>query len=195
MISKLEPQLSAWLFKQMKQRTTISNSITTTKEGPPNSGKPDVSAKGVERAIMVSESDLVSLANEVNTVFGSGSGIILFHQGFGIGLNIAAELQKRTQEKKAAFREFEGTMQRRGWGRIVIEGSEESFMSGKIVFSDLPFTSEEPFHEILEMLLRGICSGFIAKTLNTDNVPLHKEKCVSSGQDVCMFSFEIEEAE
>jgi predicted hydrocarbon binding protein len=68
-------------------------------------------------------------------------------------------------------------------------GSAES---GRVSFSDLPLPKDDPVHETIEMLLKGMFVGFAAKAFKTDRVSLQKERCVAKGDTACVFSFKVE---
>lgn len=136
--------------------------------------------------------EIVGLVNEISRVFGSGSGIILNYAGFEIRRSIAEEYITKSEE--AIFEAFRKIFEERGFGKVSIEMSGSSKSIGKITFFELPFPIENPLHEILEMLVRGIFQGFLAKSFKTNKIPLTKEQCVTKGDDVCALSFKIEES-
>jgi predicted hydrocarbon binding protein len=145
--------------------------------------------------VTITESELMGLAHEVREVFGSGSGIILHHAGFGIGREMAEGIEKLTNEKKDIYKGFQTVWRNRGWGTASIEESSESPGEGKVSFIDSPLPKEDPVHETLEMLVRGIFSGFMARAFGTDKISIQKEDCVAKGDRACTFSFKIERNE
>jgi predicted hydrocarbon binding protein len=142
----------------------------------------------IERKIVFKVSDIISLASEVNRVFGTGSGIILSYAGLGIGQNIA---NRESLNKDKVFTILEKALKERGFGEVSIELTN-SESSGKVSFNNLPFPKENPLHEVLEMLVRGIFQGFVSRAFKTSKVSLLKERCVAKGDDTCVFSFRIE---
>jgi DNA-binding Lrp family transcriptional regulator len=150
---------------------------------------PKESLKEAEKKIVFKKSDLARLAQEVNRVFGSGSGIILNYAGFGIGQNIAGEAS--VEKKEEAFNVFRSAFEEKGLGKVSIELNNSS--SGKISFAELPFPRDNPLHDTLEMFVRGIFQGFLNKVFKTNKVSLTKEQCIAKGDNTCMFSFKIEE--
>ena len=147
------------------------------------------------RAVTVTESELLGLAHEVREVFGSGSAIILHYAGFGIGREMAGNVKKPTDKREEVYAEFQDLLKSRGWGTASIETSSGNPESGRVSFSNLLLPQDEPLHETMEMILKGIFSGFMAKAFKTDRVLLEKEKCVAKGDAICAFSFKVEVSE
>jgi predicted hydrocarbon binding protein len=156
---------------------------------------PKGSGKGEGRTMTITESELQGLAQEVAKVFGSGSGIILHEAGLGIGHEMAGEVKDSTSKGKEAFAEFEDLLKSRGWGTATVEAPAGSPRAGRVSFADFPLPKDDPVHETIEMLLKGMFVGFTAKVFNTDKVSLQREKCVAKGDTACVFSFRVEEGD
>jgi len=149
---------------------------------------PKESLKEVEKKISFKISEIISLANEIHRVFGTGSGIILNYAGIGVGHSIVND--KSFAGGKEVFSVIRKVLEEKGFGKISIELTNS--YSGKISFENLPFPKENPIHEVLEMFVRGIFQGFINKVFRTNKVSLIKEQCIAKGDNVCTFSFKIE---
>lgn len=144
------------------------------------------------RVMTITESELLGLAQEVRKVFGSGAGIILHQAGLGMGQEMAGNAKNSAGKGKEAFTEFQDLFKSRGWGTVAVETPTGSAESGRVSFSDLPLPKDDPVHETIEMLLKGMFVGFTAKVFKTDKVSLQKEMCVAKGDTACVFSFKVE---
>jgi len=149
------------------------------------------SLKEFEKKIIFKSSDIVGLANEIHRIFGTGSGIILNYAGIGIGQNLVNE--KTISNKEEAFKILQKALEDRGFGKVSIESTGFATSLGRVYFRDMPFPKENPLHEILEMLVKGIFQGFVSKAFKTNKLSLTKERCVAKGDDECVFSFRIED--
>lgn len=143
----------------------------------------------------MTDKEILGMARKVREVFGSGSGIILNYAGFGVGEEMAGEIAKPRGKIEDLYRAFQDLYHTKGWGSAVIEPSKESPSAGKISFSEFPLSDDEEVHEVIEMLMRGIFSGFVAKAYKTAKVSFQKEECMAKGGRSCRFSFKIEEGE
>ena len=150
------------------------------------------SNKEENRVMTITEPELLGLAQEVRKVFGSGSGIILHQAGLGIGQEMAGNIKNSADKANEAFIEFGDLLKSRGWGTVAVEMPTGSAESGRVSFSDLPLPKDDPVHETIEMLLKGMFVGFAAKAFKTDRVSLQKERCVAKGDTACVFSFKVE---
>ncbi|MEM2087617.1 MAG: AsnC family transcriptional regulator [Thermoproteota archaeon] len=176
-------------IREMMNKGVIVSYGVKLREDVLNLLPPRESLREIEKKIILKKSDLVGLAQEVNKVFGSGSGIILSYAGFGIGQSIAGE--EPAEKKEDAFKVFQKVFEEKGLGKVSIEANNSS--SGKISFTELPLPKENPLHETLEMFLRGIFHGFLNKVFKANKVSLTKEQCIAKGDSACVFSFKIEE--
>ncbi|MEM2940564.1 MAG: AsnC family transcriptional regulator [Thermoproteota archaeon] len=176
-------------IREMMDKGVIVSYGVKLREDVLNLLPPKESLREVEKKIILKKSDLIGLAQEVNRVFGSGSGIILSYAGFGIGQSIAAE--EPVEKKDDAFKVFQKIFEEKGLGKVSIETNNSS--SGRISFTESPLPKENPLHETLEMFLRGIFHGFLNKVFKSNKISLIKEQCIAKGDSVCVFSFKIEE--
>ncbi|MGQ9479166.1 MAG: hypothetical protein ACUVQ0_03970 [Thermoproteota archaeon] len=144
-----------------------------------------------ERKIILKKSDLVNLAQEIYRIFGTGSGIILSYIGLGIGKSIAGNTV--SENRSDIINIFREVFSERGFGKVNVELSDSPGFSGRISFSELPFSNEDPLHEVCEMLVKGIFQGFVNKAFEVNKIIFTKEQCVAKGNDACVFSFNLKE--
>jgi len=147
------------------------------------------------KAVTITNPEILGLARKVREVFGSGSGIILYYAGFGVGGEMAGGADQSKNKIEDLYSLFEELYQVKGWGSASIKPSQESPDSGKISFSEFPFSKDEEEHEVVEMLMRGMFSGFMAKAYKNAKVSFQKEDCMAKGGPSCTFSFRIEVGE
>jgi predicted hydrocarbon binding protein len=178
--------MSSLAFPSPKRGNEVDSSVTKAAKS---------STKEESRVMTITEPELLGLAQEVRKVFGSGSGIILHQAGLGIGQEMAGSIKSPADKAKEAFMEFGDLLKSRGWGTVTVEIPTGSADSGRVSFSDLPLPKDDPVHETVEMLLKGMFVGFTAKVFNTDRVSLQREKCVARGDTTCVFSFRVEEGD
>jgi len=174
--------MSSLPFSGSKRGNEVDSYLTKTAKSPTKEG----------RVMTITEPELLGLAQEVRKVFGSGSGIILHQAGLGIGQEMAENIKSSTDKTKEAFMEFGALLKDRGWGTVTVEMPTGATGSGMVSFSDLPLPKDDPVHETIEMLLKGMFVGFAVKAFKTDKVSLQKERCVAKGDPACVFSFKVE---
>jgi len=147
------------------------------------------------KAVSITNPEILGLVRKVREVFGSGSGIILYYAGFGVGGEMAGGADQSKGKIEDFYKVFQDLYQGKGWGLASIKPSQESPDSGKISFSEFPFSEDEEAHEVVEMLMRGMFSGFMAKAYKNAKVSFQKEDCMAKGGPSCTFSFRIEVGE
>ncbi|MDW8034745.1 MAG: winged helix-turn-helix transcriptional regulator, partial [Nitrososphaerota archaeon] len=101
---------------------------------------PKESLKEIERKIIFKVNEIIGLANEINRVFGTGSGIILNYAGMGVGHGILSD--KSFTSKEEVFSTLGRILEEKGLGKVSIELTNSN--SGKILFENLPFPKENP---------------------------------------------------
>jgi len=156
---------------------------------------PDKTPEEKAKAVTITNPEILGLARKVREVFGSGSGIILYYAGFGVGEEMAGGADQSKDKIEDLYNVFQDLYQGKGWGSASIKPSQESPDSGKISFSEFPFSEDEEEHEVVEMLMRGMFSGFVAKAYKNAKVSFQKEDCMAKGGPSCTFSFRIEVGE
>jgi len=159
---------------------------------PKTAGKP---TEERTKPVTFTDSEILGLVRKVREVFGSGSSIILYYAGFGVGEEMAADVAASKGKIEGLYKSFQDLYYSKGWGSAVIEPSQESPESGIISFKDFPLSEEDEEHEVVEMIMRGMFSGFMAKAYKTARVSFQKEDCMAKGGQSCRFSFKVERGE
>jgi DNA-binding Lrp family transcriptional regulator len=156
----------------------------TVKLGLQESAKPEIGAEKVNTAI----SEWEGCRDSLERVFGSGSGVILFYIGYGMGKDLGEKIRWTGFEKGLRLLTFAQTLQDRGWGRMDFENLNLQEAKGRIVLDGSPFkkkSSKEPScYEV-----KGMIAGCLETVFN-EKVKVIEEKCVRKGDDRCEFAFE-----
>lgn len=134
-------------------------------------------AKGATITITFQEG--VGFIETLNELFGSGAGVILYHVGRGIGKAMTLGLEKAVlKDPEEGMRSFAKSLSERGWCEI--EFSRVDPNDGSTVFRvkrpPVPNSAQDSY----EMIIRGICSGFLEELWGTP-VSVLRRKSKSDG--------------
>lgn len=97
-----------------------------------------------------------SLVKSTREMFGSGSVVILFQMGVGIGESYVEKLKNLKLDKQEMLLLFSQIFSTRGWGVISLNDINFEACTGKMTVTDMPFKDHLTTH-----ILRGIINSFL----------------------------------
>lgn len=117
-----------------------------------------IKSEGTNITITFQES--VGFIETLNELFGSGAGVILYHMGRGIGKVMTLEQEKaKIKDFEEGMSAFASNLAEKGWCEI--EFSRVDPADGSAVFKVKHLPVPEAVQDNYEMLIRGMCSGFL----------------------------------
>jgi predicted hydrocarbon binding protein len=117
-------------------------------------------AQSEDMAITITFRESVGFIETLDELFGSGAGVILYHIGRGIGRAMTLEQGKaKVKNFEEGMNAFASSLAEKGWCEI--EFSRVDPADGSAVFKVKRLPVPEAVQGNYEMLIRGMCSGFL----------------------------------